>query len=110
MFVHFRESESAHGEGEDRGGQSIPSGLCTDSSEPDVGLELTSCEIMTWAEVGCLTDWAIQMPLYITILIEVEILLGEGGLGSSSLLLNVVCEPCLGISDRGGKIILWKAR
>ena len=36
------------------------------STEPDVGLELTkltSHEIMTWAEVGRFTDWAIQAPL-----------------------------------------------
>ena len=26
------------------------------STEPDAGLELTNCEIMTWAEVGRLTD------------------------------------------------------
>ena len=33
------------------------------SAEPDEGLELTSREIMTWAEVGRLTNWAIQGPL-----------------------------------------------
>ena len=33
------------------------------STEPDVGLELTDREIMTWAEVGRLTDWATQAPL-----------------------------------------------
>ena len=32
------------------------------STEPDVGLELTNHEVMTWAEVGCLTDWATQAP------------------------------------------------
>ena len=25
-------------------------------TEPNTGLELMSCEIMTWAEVGCLAD------------------------------------------------------
>ena len=35
------------------------------STEPDVGLELTNREIMTWAEVGRLTDWATQAPLYL---------------------------------------------
>ena len=30
------------------------------STEPDAGLELTNSEIMTWAEVGRLTDWATQ--------------------------------------------------
>ena len=32
------------------------------SAEPDAGLELTNREIMTWAEVGRLTDWATQAP------------------------------------------------
>ena len=31
--------------------------------EPDAGLELTDREIVTWAEVGRLTDWATQAPL-----------------------------------------------
>ena len=26
-------------------------------------IELKSCEIMAWAEVGRLTDWAAQVPL-----------------------------------------------
>ena len=32
------------------------------STEPDTGLELRDREIMTWAEVGRLTDWATQAP------------------------------------------------
>ena len=32
------------------------------STEPDAGLEPTDWEIMTWAEVGRLTDWATQAP------------------------------------------------
>ena len=32
------------------------------STEPDAGLKLTDCEIMTWAEVGRLTDRATQAP------------------------------------------------
>ena len=32
------------------------------STEPDVGLKLTNREIMTWAEVTHLTDWATQAP------------------------------------------------
>ena len=39
------------------------------STEPDAGLELMNCEIMTWAEVGCLTDWATQVTLLFTSLI-----------------------------------------
>ena len=33
------------------------------STQPDTGLELTNCKITTWAEVGCLTSWAILAPL-----------------------------------------------
>ena len=32
------------------------------STEPDAGLELTDHEIVTWAEVRRLTDWATQAP------------------------------------------------
>ena len=32
--------------------------------EPGEGLELTNCEIMTWAEGGHLTYWATQAPLH----------------------------------------------
>ena len=35
--------------------------LCADSREPDVELELTTCEIMTRAEVRCLTNGAAQV-------------------------------------------------
>ena len=37
--------------------------LWTVSTEPDVGLELTNREIMTWAEVERSTGWATQAPL-----------------------------------------------
>ena len=37
------------------------------STEPDAGLELRDREIMTWAEVGGLTDWATQAPLFVCI-------------------------------------------
>ena len=32
------------------------------SPEPDAGLEFMDREIVTRAEVGCLTDWATQAP------------------------------------------------
>ena len=32
------------------------------STEPDAGLQLMNCEIMTWAEVGRFTEWATQVP------------------------------------------------
>ena len=32
------------------------------STEPDMGLKPLNCEIMTWAQVERLTDWATQAP------------------------------------------------
>ena len=45
----------------ERGRHRTQSGLrlCAVSTELNAGLELTNGEIMTWAEVGCLIDWAI---------------------------------------------------
>ena len=67
MFISFgeRERECEGGEAEREGDteSKAASRLWTDSTEPDMGLELTSHEIMTWAQVGCLTDWATQTPL-----------------------------------------------
>ena len=69
MFIYFwerdRERERASRGGEERGRQRIWSRLCTDSREPKAGLEFTNCEIMTWAEVRCSTDWSTQMPLHV---------------------------------------------
>ena len=51
VYLFLREG----GRGRERGGQRI----CAESREPDARLELTSTraeEIMTGAEVGCLTD------------------------------------------------------
>ena len=54
--------ESEHTQGGAWGGQMIQSGLCTDSKKPDAGLELSNHDIMTWAEVRHLTEWATQAP------------------------------------------------
>ena len=50
----------AEGEGDTE--SKAGSGFWAVSTEPDVGLKLTSYEIMTWAEVRCLIDWATQAP------------------------------------------------
>ena len=60
-FIYFCETETDRARvGEGQGGRegdteagSRPRGI---STEPDVGLELTNCEIMTSAEVRHLTD------------------------------------------------------
>ena len=67
MFIYFweKERQSASGGGAERGGDTGSEAdfrLQAVSTEPDVGLKFMNCEIMTWAEVGCLRDWAIQVP------------------------------------------------
>ena len=42
--------------------QRIQSRLCTDSSEPSMGIKFMNRKIMTWAEVGRSTDRATQVP------------------------------------------------
>ena len=68
MFIYFWDGErqSMNRGGAEREGDTeseTGSRLWAVSTEPDAGLELTDREIMTWAEVGCLTDWATQAPL-----------------------------------------------
>ena len=60
-----RQRQSLRGGGEEREGDiesKAGSRLWAVSTEPDVGLKLTECKIMTWAEVRALTDWATQVP------------------------------------------------
>ena len=42
-----KERENDWGKGREEGGQRIQSGFCADSREPNEGLELTNCKIMT---------------------------------------------------------------
>ena len=59
MFIFERERDRVRvractGRGRaERGGEKIPSRLCADSREPDVGLKLKKREIMTQAKVRC---------------------------------------------------------
>ena len=46
----------ANGRGAESGEQRTQSRLCTENTEPDVGLRLSNHEVMTWAEVRLLTD------------------------------------------------------
>ena len=67
MCIYFwdRERQSMSGEGQ-RERETLNPKQAPDSelsAEPVVGLELTNHAIMTWAEVGCSTDWATQVPL-----------------------------------------------
>ena len=68
MFIFEREKDTqsmSQGGAEREGDTESEAGsrLRAVSTEPDVGLEPTNCEIVTWAEVGHLTDWATQAPL-----------------------------------------------
>ena len=67
MFIYFwdRERQSMNGGGAEREGDTEPEAgyrLWAISPEPDAGLQLMVREIVTWAEVGRLTDWATQAP------------------------------------------------
>ena len=62
LLIYFgRECE--WGKGRERQGQRIWSRLCADSREPDAGLKVMNCEIITWAEVRHSSNWATQAPL-----------------------------------------------
>ena len=68
MFIYFwqRERQSMSGGGAEREGYTeseAGSRLWDTSTEPDAELQLTNREIVTWAEVGCSTNWPTQVPL-----------------------------------------------
>ena len=63
MFIYFWGGRGAEREREGATESEAGSRLRAVSAEPDAGLKVTDREIMTWAEVGRLTDWATQAPL-----------------------------------------------
>ena len=76
MFIYFgeRERETEHKQGRDRereGGTESKAGsrLRDISTELDAGLEIMNREIMAWAEVGSLTNWATQVPQEYSVLL-----------------------------------------
>ena len=67
FYILDRERLSTSGWGAEKEGDTeseAGSRLWTVSTEPDTGLKLTNCEIMTWAEVRCLANWGTQVPLF----------------------------------------------
>ena len=68
MFIHLRERETEHEKGregrEREGDTESKTGprLCAVRTEPNTGLELTNREIVTWAQVRRLTNWATHAP------------------------------------------------
>ena len=68
-----KQRQSISGGGAEREGDTeseTGSRLWAVSTEPNAGLKLTNREIMTWAEVGHLTDWATQVPLKVLFLTQ----------------------------------------
>ena len=65
MFLFLRETESGGG-AERKGDPESEAGfsLWTVSTEPNAGLKVPNCVIMTWAEVGRLSNWATQASPY----------------------------------------------
>ena len=62
LFILRQKDSVWGGEGQrERKTERIPNSLLAVSAQLDVGLEFTNYEIVTWAEVGRLTDWAIQV-------------------------------------------------
>ena len=70
--VYLFLTRSASRAGAERGGQRTQSGLCADSSEPWVGLELVHREIMPWAKVGCTADWTTQVPQHLLLFLTLN--------------------------------------
>ena len=67
VYLFLKERDRARaGEGQRKGDTESKAGsrFWAVSTEPDTGLELTNCEIMTWAKVGHLTDWATRRPYH----------------------------------------------
>ena len=64
MFIYIweRKRQSISREGAERWRQAPGSKVRAVSTEPDAGFEVTNCEIVTWAEVESLTNWATQAP------------------------------------------------
>ena len=65
VYFWKRERQSVSGGRAEREGDmesEAASRLWAASTEPNVGLEPTNREIMAWAEVGRLTNWATQTP------------------------------------------------
>ena len=64
LFLRKWQTEHEWGRGREKGDRESEAGsrLWTVSTEPDMGLEPTNHEIMTWAKVGHPTAWATQVP------------------------------------------------
>ena len=62
FFLIFDGESMSKGGAEKEGDRGSEVGLHGDSSEPDVELKLTNCEITTWAKLEHSTNWALSSP------------------------------------------------
>ena len=63
MFIFERERERANGGGAERETQNLKQASGSELSAQSLTRAQTqNCALMTWAEVGSLTDWATQAP------------------------------------------------
>ena len=115
VHLFLRETELKHGRG--REGDTVSktgSSLRAVSTEPDAGLELTNLEIMTWAEVRHLTEWATQVPLLFLMFVFERASECERGRGRErgrkniwSRLHAVSAKPDTGLKPTNHKIMTW---
>ena len=80
MFIYFweRQRQNVSELGAEKEGDTeseAGSRLWAVSTQPDAGLQLTSREIVTWAEVACSTNWATQAPHFVTTILIVLLLI-----------------------------------
>ena len=62
VYLFWEREKESRGGPEREGDKESEAGsrLWAVSTEPNLGLQLTNRETMTWAQVGCLTDWVPQ--------------------------------------------------
>ena len=71
MFIYFQRRDRVWAvkgrerEGEGNSESEVGSRLWAVITEPDVGLELTNREMVTWAEVRSLTNWVTQLSSFV---------------------------------------------
>ena len=85
IFERERERENEQGGAEREGDTESEAGSrlwVVSTTEPDAGLELMECEIMTRAEVGRPTDWATQAPQILPEFLREEWVLASCSLGA----------------------------
>ena len=98
LFIFERDRDRVWtGRGRERETQNperAPGSELSTRTEPDAGLELTSHEIVTWAEVGCSTDGAARAPqdLHFLKVYLLSNLYTRRGASTHNLEIKVMCS------------------